>query len=138
MARRTVPGFPRMFPIAADVERTNRPYDPTAPYTPKVAVELKQYEKNLTASGGTVSHTTETSFKNEINLIVIRPIPPTTTYKVEIKETGTGIKFEEARATRKGEYLIWKPFPSFDDTITISITEANPSDASFNIKVRYR
>jgi hypothetical protein len=137
MAIKGIPRFPRRFPIGADVDYRSVMYDPKSPYQSRLGMQIKEYDKTEATSGGSLIHETEVKFSNELLAIIIRPLSSDTTYKVSVKETDSGIFIEKARATRTGEYVIIKPFPVFEQSLTITISNAS-KDENFRIRVRYR
>lgn len=107
--------------------------------TPSATLESREVKELIlsgTASGGSVEITTSEKLRSQILEILIRPESLTTSYKIKITETETGIVMEAPRATRTGQYVIVKQWPVYESALTFSITESS-ADELFTIKVRY-
>lgn len=97
---------------------------------------VQEYIHRMTPSGGIKESETDLKLSGVVELIVVRPTSLDTTYKFEVKETESGIVMDKARATRKGQTLIWKPIYIFESSLTFTISESS-KDEEFVIKVRY-
>ena len=95
-----------------------------------------EYSGTIAVSGGVGSHITTEDFDDDVKSIIITPTTATTSYKYTVTETTSSRLVDKSRIAFTGEHVIIKLYPMFDDTLTISITNASV-DEDFTLRIRH-
>ncbi len=101
-----------------------------------VIVSNDEYSATITISSGSGSHETTEEFSDDIKLIIITPTTATTSYKYEITETTSGRRVDKSGIAFTGEHVVIKNYAMFEDSLTISITNASV-DEDFTVRIRH-